>query len=247
MKVVLAVLAAFTLASLAGCSHASGEKQNMQQHERQGVTISFDEIYSRSCSGCHGADGENGAATDLANPYYQALVDDKTLHDVIANGQTGTMMPSFADQPAGGLTAQQIDGLIQGMRQRWSRGDVLGADAPHYKATLAGNVERGRDYYATDCARCHGPENGPAGKAGSILNNSFLALITDQTVRTTAIAGRPDLGMPNFRERNKDRAVTDQNITDVVAFVMAHRSPEPGEPYPPKQSAPHATANQGKR
>ena len=37
------------------------------------------------------------------------------------------------------------------------------------------------------------------GSAGSILDGSFLALINEQTVRTTIIAGRPDIGDPDWR------------------------------------------------
>ena len=42
----------------------------------------FEVLYHQNCAGCHGADGKNGAAIDLANPEYQSLVDDASLTQV---------------------------------------------------------------------------------------------------------------------------------------------------------------------
>ena len=197
MRWECALAALLTAASLGGCS-VSREKGFVQQDQAEGSANSFHDLYGNYCSGCHGANGEKGPATDLANPVYQAIVDDALLRDVIANGQKGTMMPGFAKSAGGNLTTEQITTIVQGMRQNWAKPVDLGASAPKYRATLRGDVERGRQHYSVDCARCHGPEGGPPGKAGAILDGSFLGLVSDQTVRTTAIAGRPDLGMPEI-------------------------------------------------
>ena len=81
--------------------------------------------------------------------------------------------------------------------------------------------QRDRRVYAIACARCHGPSAQQPGKAGSILDGSFLALINEQTVRTTVIAGRPDIGEPDWRGHIPGRAMTDDEITDVSAWLMA--------------------------
>ena len=70
------------------------------------------------------------------------------------------------------------------------------------------------------------------GKAGSILDGSFLALINEQTLRTTVIAGRPDIGEPDWRGHIPGRAMTDDEVTDVCAWLMAQRPLNPGQPYP---------------
>ena len=62
----------------------------------------FATLYSENCAGCHGEDGQNGAALDLANPVYQAWVDDATLRKIIAGGEPGTQMPAFG-RAAGGF------------------------------------------------------------------------------------------------------------------------------------------------
>ena len=71
-----------------------------------------------------------------------------------------------------------------------------------------------------------------AASAGSILDGSFLALINEQTMRTTIIAGRPDIGQPDWRNHIPGRAMTDDEITDVSAWLIAQRPATPGQPYP---------------
>jgi hypothetical protein len=63
---------------------------------------------------------------------------------------------------------------------------------------------------------------------GSIVDPSFLALVSDQSLRTTVIAGRPDLGKPDWREVVPGHRLTPQQISDLVAWLAGHRQPVPG-------------------
>ena len=89
------------------------------------------------------------------------------------------------------------------------------------------------------CARCHGvggegsagDAKSGAGKVGSIVDASYLALISDQSLRSITIAGRPDEGMPDWRSDGA-QPLTDQQITDVVAWLASKRSANPGQTYP---------------
>src|SRR5262249_54070198 len=76
-----------------------------------------------------------------------------------------------------------------------------------------------------------GPEGRGTAKGSSIVDDSYLALVSDQNLRTTVIAGRPDLGHPDWRHDAPDRAMTSQEVTDVVAWLVAQRKPNPGQPY----------------
>jgi cytochrome c oxidase cbb3-type subunit III len=221
------------LALLGGCNDLPGDPKPGPEVSRPEQVLSFDVLYRENCSGCHGADGQNGPATDLADPEYQALIDDSILRNVIANGQKETMMPAFAKSSGGGLTDEQLDAIVKGMRSRWFKGNVLqGMNAPPYRADKPGNAGAGEQVYAGACAQCHGAANGPPGKAGSVLSGSFLGLISPQALRIAVIAGRPDLGMPDWRTQVRGHALTDQEVTDVVAWVMAQRPQSPGQPYP---------------
>lgn len=215
----------------AGCD-LPGRPKPGPEVPRPEAVMSFEALYGQNCAGCHGAKGDHGAALDLANPEYEALVDDASLRDVISNGEKGTLMPAFGAKSGGMLTDAQVEVLIRGMRAKWSKGSVdAGPMPPPYKGSHAGDVARGGDVYAQACARCHGANAQQVGEAGSILNGSFLALINEQTVRTIVIAGRPDIGEPDWRGHIPGRPLTDDEVTNVGAWLMAQRPAAPGQPY----------------
>jgi cytochrome c oxidase cbb3-type subunit 3/ubiquinol-cytochrome c reductase cytochrome c subunit len=171
----------------------------------------------------------NGPSYPLANPEYQALVDEQVLHQVVANGAPGTLMPAFAISAGGSLTDQQIDALAHGMRGAWGRpGTLGGATAPPYRAAATPDNARGEQVYATYCSTCHGVA-GQQGKskAGSITDPAFLSLVSDQVLRTVVIAGRPDIGQPDWRNALPGHPMSDQQVTDVVGWLSSQR---PGAP-----------------
>src|SRR5262249_42312727 len=155
-------------------------------------------LYAENCSACHGAEGWGGAAIALADPLYLSIVDDATMRKVTTNGVRGTSMPAFAQSAGGMLTDKQVDVIISGIRSQW--GEIDGADRPPYFAKTMGNVERGKVAYETFCESCHGPEGAGGPKGSAITNKSYLALVSDQGLRTVVIVGRPELGAPDWRE-----------------------------------------------
>lgn len=189
-------------------------------------------MYSENCAACHGENGRGGAAIALANPVYLALADDHVLRNVIANGVRGTAMPAFAESAGGLLTERQIDVITAQMRARWGKPGILdGANAPHYAATSAGDSERGQVVFKTYCESCHGPDGRGGPKGSAITNDSFLALISDQGLRTIVIAGRPELGPPDWRGDVSGKPMSDQEVTDLVAWLASRRAEVPGQPY----------------
>ena len=222
----------------AGCN-LPGRPEAGPEVPRPEAVTSFNTLYGENCAGCHGKDGQGGAATDLANPEYQALIDDATFHEIIAKGEKGTLMPGFSIESGGELTDAQIDALIKEMRARWRKPDPFGgATPPPWKAAHPGDAAKGQQVYAAACASCHGENAQKPGKDGSILDGSFLALINDQTVRTTIVAGRPDIQQPDWRNDIQGRPLTDDEITNVTAWLMAQRPALPGQPYPTGYRAP---------
>ena len=69
-------------------------------------------------------------------------------------------------------------------------------------------------------------------KLGSIVDPSYLALISDQNLRSIIIAGRPDEAMPDWRSDCSNTPMTDQQITDILAWLASKRVANPGQPYP---------------
>jgi mono/diheme cytochrome c family protein len=93
--------------------------------------------------------------------------------------------------------------------------------------------------YQTFCSSCHGADGTGGKKASSIVDGSYLALVSDQHLRTTVVAGRPELGAPDWREDVPGKSMSDQEITDVVAWLVSRRAEEPGQPYPDSKTMQH--------
>lgn len=181
-------------------------------------------LYKQNCAGCHGADGRLGPAPPIGDPVYLALVDDDTLRSTISKGRPGTAMSAFAQSEGGMLTSRQIDAIVRGIRQRWSKPDVLqSGTAPPYAAQSAGNPQQGAAVFKTSCASCHGADGKGTAKVGSIVDPNYLSLISNQGLRTIVIIGRPDFNAPDWRNNVPGHPMTDQEITDVVAWLAAQR------------------------
>ena len=217
----------FALA-LVGCDILPGKARARAGEET--AAMSFDALYSRQCAGCHGAGGRLGAARPLNDPVYLALVPAERLRHVIADGVPGTAQPAFATSAGGGLTEEQIDVLVQGLAGAWGRPEATKSLVVPPYATALGDPDRGKAVYAAACAGCHGADGRGGPKAGSVVDPSYLALVSDQYLRTTVIAGRADLGMPDWRGDLPGRPLASAEISDVVAWLVAQRRPVPGRP-----------------
>jgi mono/diheme cytochrome c family protein len=239
----LGLLLAGASFALLGCSRIPGRPGPEPEVVRPSEVLDFPTLYRANCAACHGENGRNGAAISLANPAYLAVVGEENLHEIIAKGVSGKLMPPFAKSAGGMLTDQQIGVLAHGMVQKWSKPDLFaGQSIPSYRAAQAGDGTRGQQAFGTFCARCHGvagegsagDAKSGVGKVGSIVDGSYLALISDQGLRSLVIAGRPDEGMPDWRS-DGSQPLTDQQIIDIVAWLASKLTANPGQPYPTPQ------------
>lgn len=194
--------------------------------------MDFSFLYARNCSGCHGPNGKGGAAIGLGDPVYLAIANDATIRRVTADGVAGTSMPAFAQHSGGMLTDDQIDVIIRGIRTRWAKPDALrDAHGPSYAAQGPGDPKHGADVYGTYCSSCHGTDGHGGKRASSIVDGSYLALVSDQNLRTTVIAGRREWGAPDWRGDVPGKPMSPEDVTDVVAWLAAQRTQFPGQPY----------------
>ena len=215
-----------------GCGAQHGQPSKGSEVLAPNAVLAFGTLYAENCAGCHGAEGRGGAAIALANPVYLAIADDASIRKVIANGVRGTAMPAFAESAGGMLTDAQIDVITREIRSRWSKQGVLDtATAPSYAPKSAGDAQRGEVAYKTYCESCHGPGGKGGSKGSAITDDSFLALVSDQGLRTIVVAGRPELGAPDWRGNVPGRPMSDQEVTDVVAWLASLRVQNPGQPY----------------
>ncbi len=235
MRFRLLILGAVGLSALGlcGCDHAPGRPAPSETPIVPNEISDFTTLYRQNCSGCHGSEGRPGAAIALGDPVYLAIADDAILRRAATNGIPGTSMPAFAQSAGGMLTDKQIDVIVRGIRERWSKPDVLrGANPPPYSSSEPGDTSRGSEVYAAYCSSCHGAGGRGGPKASSIVDGSFLALINDQELRTIVIVGRPELGAPDWRGNLPGRPMSAQDVSDVVAWLASQRPKFPGQPYP---------------
>ncbi|MCU1334952.1 MAG: cytochrome c, class [Bryobacterales bacterium] len=232
------VLAAWMLASLlvtTACSirdRLPGRPTADSQVIPPTKIVDFNGLYASNCAGCHGPDGKGGAAIGLGDPVYLAIADDATIRRVTSDGVPGTAMPAFAQHSGGTLTDDQINVIVGGIRARWAKPDTLrGATAPPYSAQGPGDPKHGATVYSVYCSSCHGSDGRGSKRASSIVDGSFLALVSDQSLRTTVIVGRPDMGAPDWRGGLPGKPMSPDDVTDVVAWLAAQRPQFPGQPY----------------
>jgi mono/diheme cytochrome c family protein len=225
---------------LSGCAAPHGQPLKGSETLAPNEILDFDTLYAQNCAGCHGAEGRGGAAIALADPVYLAIADDAGIGKVIAGGVHGTAMPAFAESSGGMLTDKQIAVITTQIRSRWSRpGNLDLANLPSYAPKSAGNVSQGEAAYKTYCESCHGPSGRGGPKGSAITDDSFLALVSDQELRTIVIAGRPELGAPDWRGNVPGKPMSEQEITDVVAWLTSRRVHSPGQPYSVSNYAQH--------
>ena len=215
-----------------GCASPHGQPRKGSETLAPSEVLDFATLYAENCSACHGEEGKGGAAIALSNPVYLAIADDAAIRKAVANGVRGTAMPAFAQSSGGMLTDKQVDVIATQIRSRWGGQGILnGPNPPAYAAKSPGNAQRGELAYKTYCESCHGPGGQGRSKGSSITDDSFLALVSDQGLRTIVIAGRPELGAPDWRGDVPGKPMTDQDVTDVVAWLASRRVQNPGKPY----------------
>jgi cytochrome c oxidase cbb3-type subunit 3 len=219
-----------------GCNRLPGKPTAADMALTPAQVSDFTVLYEQNCSGCHGKEGRGNGALALNNPVYLAIANDEALRQATAYGVPGTQMPAFLQSAGGMLTEKQVDILVREMRGKWSKPMEWGSHAPPpYAVSTPGNTNHGAEVYATFCASCHGNDGNGTRRGSSIVNGSYLALVSDQGLRILVIAGRPDLGHPDWRNYVPGRAMTAQEVTDVVAWLGSKRPAYPGQPFPEKQ------------
>ena len=160
-------------------------------------------LYAQHCARCHLAYsysrmGKGKPADEVAN--------------TIANGKTGTNMPSFSVRRGGHLKTREIDAIVAFVTA-WEAADTpptlppLLTDAIQtYTAgtTLMaaggnGNSARGAVLFAQHCAVCHGPAG--AGLVGPPLAKAWDTSLPELLIRSTIVGGRPGTAMVALERR----------------------------------------------
>jgi cytochrome c oxidase cbb3-type subunit III len=213
----LAALVVVAALALSSCE-APGQRAAEVRAIRPSEVSNFGELFSQNCSGCHGNNGQGALTVGIGRPVYLAIADDAMIRRMIEEGRPGTPMTAFAQRAGGMLTEAQIEILVRGIRGWATPAAFDHENLPPYVSSRVGDATRGRDVFATACSSCHGQDGRGA---RPIADSSYLALVTDQHLRTVIIVGMPNLGMPDWRGHLKP--LTDADVTDLVAWLASQR------------------------
>lgn len=253
MKAKISTLGTIVLATmfaLAGCDHLPGKPGFRPETLRPSQTVDFNVLYQSNCAACHGDRGLNGPALPMNNPVYLAWAGKEHTLPIISSGESLKSIHAFAQSSGGMLTDQQVDIIVNGMIATWGKPGILnGTDPPSYSGSTAPDVAAGKTAFQTHCAACHGEDGTGAQSAsqqsvtGSIVDPTYLSLISDQGLRDIVVSGFPGERMPDWRGDGSGKPMTDKEVTDVVAWLVSHRVQFPGQPFPgaPATSAEHST------
>ena len=135
-------------------------------------------------------------------------------------------MPAFARRAGGMLTDEQIDAIVTGIRARWAnpRCDRRRPTCRPMRIAVTGRRAAGSGSSSRRTARrVTARAAGATRRQLDRATASYLALVSDQGLRTTVIAGRPDLGAPDWRGNVPGGRWRTQDIADVVAWLAAQR------------------------
>jgi cytochrome c oxidase cbb3-type subunit III len=226
---VILTLAGRRSSRLLACWHVPGQPVPSEDSIRPNEVEDFNILYSQNCAGCHGAAGKGGAAIALADPVFLSIADGAALRQKIANGVQGTPMPAFAQKAGGMLTDKQVDVIAEGL-QAWTQPEMMrGVSTPPYMSNVPGDPKGGATVYAMYCSSCHGRDGRGGERASSIVDPAYLALVSDQQLRTIVITGRRELGAPDWRGNVPGHPMSAQEISDVVAWLAGQRPRLTGE------------------
>jgi mono/diheme cytochrome c family protein len=170
----------------------------------------FKVLYSQNCQGCHSFGEGVSASIALDNPTYLSWIPKEKLRAVIADGVPHTPMPAWGKKGGGPLTDEQIDILVNGFMLK--KPETVPPGLPPYEAAL-GNPQKGETLLNT----VYGPE-----KAADWISPSFLALVSDQYLRTLLVVGRPELGQ-DMSKVHAGAPLSGEEISDVVAWLASKR------------------------
>ena len=231
-----------------GEMHFVGQPDPDKKWKAPSEITDFDTLYSQNCVACHGSGKTLGAAISMDNQTYLNLVPADVFRNVVIHGVKGTRMPGFGESEGGDLTDAQIDIVVNGILAWKKPLDPANGPLPAY-AAAPGNAANGEQLFAQSFEKGR-----PANE--TYLNAAFLGLVSDQYLRTLVIVGQPELGYPGYRDFVPGRPLSDQEISDVVAYLISNRKNEFGEPLaaapsptpasglPAEAPAPNSSADQ---
>jgi mono/diheme cytochrome c family protein len=181
------------------------------------------QLFANNCAVCHGAKGEGRAGATL-NKVFVSMNPTAQLKEVITNGRSGTMMPTWGQSKGGPLSDKDIDDLVAYI-ESWGKTYEPPLPVPPLPPQnippvqqVTGDPNKGYTIFQQNCAACHGTKG--EGRIGATLNKSFPAIEPGAFAIATIKRGISGTLMPAWSQANGG-PLSDDDINNVAAYVLS--------------------------
>ncbi len=186
-----------------------------------GDAVAGSTMFGTFCASCHGPAGEGysagGSGPGIGLPGFLNLVCDDYVFQTVKHGRLGTPMKSFIGPGAiADLTESDVADIISHLRTLQHKVPPEVAADITLRQSEKGNPATGRVIFAANCAACHQDDGeGKVGLAPSLRNRDFLAVASDDFIRTTIRQGRMGTAMVQRPD------LSDTDIDHIIAFLRS--------------------------
>lgn len=183
------------------------------------------QLFADNCVVCHGQNGEGRVGATLAKDW-PSIRPELTVRTIIEQGVPGSVMPAWGQEHGGPFSSNEVDALLTYILS-WQTGELPDL-MPMPTATLRpalspvpeveGDPNRGGVLFGENCAMCHGAN--AEGRIGATLAKAWPGIRPDLNIKSTIANGIAGSAMPAWSQENGG-PLTEQDLNDLVAFVMA--------------------------
>ncbi|MBI3244173.1 MAG: c-type cytochrome [Chloroflexi bacterium] len=180
-------------------------------------------IYAANCAVCHGADAQGRIGVNLSQDFPSIQVD-AFLQQTIADGVSGTRMPTWGQANGGPLSDQDIADVAAYVAGLAGGSEPI-APAPTFVSRpftpapgVTGDPVAGQVVFAKNCVMCHGED--AQGRIGAKLTKEWPSINPAAYIRTTVENGVDGSPMPAWLDANGG-PLTKTDIDNVSAYLLS--------------------------
>jgi mono/diheme cytochrome c family protein len=204
---------------------ALGFSQTRAQTSPSGQLELGARLFAENCAVCHGENGQGRVGATLAKNW-PSIRPDLTVHSIIENGISGSVMPAWGQANGGPFSSEEIDALVLYILSWQTSGPPQGTPRPTATPrppispvpNVVGEPNQGAVLFDQNCAVCHGAN--AQGRVGANLAKNWPGIRPDLSIKNTIQNGVSGSVMPAWSQTNGG-PLSDANINDLVAFILS--------------------------
>lgn len=201
------------LLALLGWSTAQAQAEGDPQRGGQ--------LFAENCAVCHGIDGQGRIGASLRQ--FSGIDPGKVVAQTIAQGISGSVMPSWGADYGGPLSDQDIADIVSYILKVFNGTQPI-EPFPTYEPPvitrlpdMKGDPSAGAVVFAENCRPCHGDSG--QGRIGKPLATSWPGPDPELYIRNTVSNGIAGTVMPTWAQSNGG-PLSDTQIANVAAYVL---------------------------